>query len=185
MKLKKKVIAGALAAGLVMGAGGIAAAYFSAHASGTGTAVAGTYGWTVSTPTRTGPTRLFPGGPADTFVWTVTNTGSTTQVLKTYTLAATNYSTVTIVKSKTATHTSTVARNPTGSGYYTGCTETASTLTNFLVSPHPFAGRGAGTTVAPSGTATETATVALVTTGTQNACQGVVPYVTLTVHSKS
>jgi hypothetical protein len=41
MQFKKKVIAGALAAGLVMGAGGIAAAYFDAGGSGTGTAKVG------------------------------------------------------------------------------------------------------------------------------------------------
>lgn len=184
MKLSKKFIAVGLATGLAMGAAGIAAAYYTAHASGTGTATAATYSWTVKTPSKTGPTRLMPGGPADTFVWTVTNTGSTTQVLKTYTLAATNYSTVTVVKSTTAGHTSTVAINPTGSGYYSGCTETASTAKNFKVTTHSFAGRGAGTTVAAGASATETATVALVTTGTQNTCQGAIPNITLTVHTK-
>ena len=39
--LKKKYVAGALAAGLIMGAGGIAAAYFGVTGSGTGTAATG------------------------------------------------------------------------------------------------------------------------------------------------
>ena len=42
MKLKKKFIAGALAAGLVMGAAGIAAAYLGATGTGSGSATVGT-----------------------------------------------------------------------------------------------------------------------------------------------
>ena len=71
MQFKKKIIAGALAAGLVMGAGGIAAAYFTAGGAGTGSATVGTpatfsvTGGTVST--------LLPGSP-QTATFTVTNT---------------------------------------------------------------------------------------------------------------
>ena len=56
MKLKKKVIAGALAAGLVMGAGGIAAAYFTSSGTGTGTGTTGTaVAFTVTVGAPSGP----------------------------------------------------------------------------------------------------------------------------------
>lgn len=59
--LKKKFIAGALAAGLVMGAGGIAAAYLSASGSGTGSASVGS-AKTVSVVTITAKNWV-PGTP--------------------------------------------------------------------------------------------------------------------------
>lgn len=67
---KKKFIAGALAAGLVMGAGGIAAAYFTAGGTGTGSATVGhATRFTVSGGTVTG---LLPGSPK-TATFTVFN----------------------------------------------------------------------------------------------------------------
>lgn len=62
-RFKKRFIAGAMAAGMVMGAGGIAAAYFTATGTGTGSGSVGTPSpWTVTGGHVTGS--LYPGGPA-------------------------------------------------------------------------------------------------------------------------
>ena len=62
-RFKKRFIAGAMAAGMVMGAGGIAAAYFTATGTGTGTGTVGTPSpWIVNGGHVTGS--LYPGAPA-------------------------------------------------------------------------------------------------------------------------
>lgn len=91
---KKKFVAGALAAGLVMGAGGIAAAYFTATGSGSNTTTVGTMAtWTV-TVTNNVKHELYPyttftaaltNGAADSFAITVTNIGTGVQSYTTVT----------------------------------------------------------------------------------------------------
>ena len=71
---KKRYVAGALAAGLIMGAAGIAAAYFSATGTGTGKVNVGTA--TPFTVTQNGVPggKLYPGQSVTT-AFTITNTG--------------------------------------------------------------------------------------------------------------
>ena len=81
MQIKKKLIAGALAAGLVMGAGGIAAAYFTATGTGNGSGSVGhPTTWAVSVANTTSGT-LTPGGPSETINFTVTNPSTGNQYL--------------------------------------------------------------------------------------------------------
>ncbi|MDA8355780.1 MAG: hypothetical protein M0Z95_05690 [Actinomycetota bacterium] len=71
-KSKKAIIATALAAGLAAGASGIAAAYFTSTGTGAGSANVGHSSHvTVAETGHTGT--LYPGGPAETLTFTVTN----------------------------------------------------------------------------------------------------------------
>ena len=85
-RFKKKFVAITLASGLVLGAGGIAAAYFTASGTGTGTA-------TVGTPTQFTITQfatfgtLGPGGTPQTLTFRIANTYLTTAHLSTVTAA--------------------------------------------------------------------------------------------------
>ena len=73
LNFKKKYVAGALAAGLIMGAGGIAAAYFTATATGTGKLQVGSA--TPFTVTQNGvPAYVYPGQTVTTS-FHVVNTG--------------------------------------------------------------------------------------------------------------
>lgn len=74
---KKKVVAVGLAFGLAAGAGGIAAAYFTASGSGTGSASVGSPQTLSVTQTGT-PTTLYPGG-STTYTFKVTNPASFSQ----------------------------------------------------------------------------------------------------------
>lgn len=79
--LKKKFIAGALAAGLVMGAGGIAAAYFTASGSGTASgSVGSSHAWTVHVTTPSGGA-LYPGQGLEQFTYSIQNGGGGNQRL--------------------------------------------------------------------------------------------------------
>ena len=85
MKLKKKFIAGALAAGLVMGAGGIAAAYFTTTGSGSGSGTVGT----PTTVTLSGSVSLSEANPgtAETVTIDVTNPNTGNVTLGTVTIS--------------------------------------------------------------------------------------------------
>ena len=72
-KFRRKYVAGALAAGLIMGAGGIAAAYFTATATGTGKLQVGSA--TPFTVTQNGvPAYVYPGTTVTTS-FHIVNTG--------------------------------------------------------------------------------------------------------------
>ena len=73
----KKVAAVAVTAGLVLGGGGIAFAYFTSNGGGSGSASVGSSGSNDFTITSDGPsTALLPGNGAQPFDFTATNTGS-------------------------------------------------------------------------------------------------------------
>jgi hypothetical protein len=75
--LTKTMGAIALTAGLVLGGGGIAFAYFTSGGSGTGQATVGSTGRTDFAVTSSwSDTNLFPGSDAVPFTLTVQNTGS-------------------------------------------------------------------------------------------------------------
>lgn len=172
---KKKFVAGAAAAGLVMGAGGIAAAVFTASGSGPGAATVGTApgGLTVM-GTRLTPANgtLTPpattGAPASTLglVYKVTNNTAKAQIIT------------------TATATATITANTTGTitTYTSGNTVATCKASWFAVTFIEFM-----TTHLTSGSAT-TAYVEVsmpYSATTQNACSGARPQVTLTVPSHS
>lgn len=75
--LTKKIAAIALTAGLVLGGGGIAFAYFTSSGGGTGSATVGTTGGSdFSVTSSWADASLYPGTPAVPFTITVTNNGS-------------------------------------------------------------------------------------------------------------
>jgi hypothetical protein len=77
---KKRIAAVGLAGALVLGTAGMAAAFF-ASGSGTGQgSVAGGSVWSVSWNAPVGPP-LYPGGPAQTMTFNVTNDSSSTQTI--------------------------------------------------------------------------------------------------------
>jgi hypothetical protein len=79
--MNKKVATIGLAAGLLLGAGGAAFAYFTATGNGSGTGLTGsTTAWTVNSPTPTGGP-LYPDVGAETFAFTVTNNSNGSQGL--------------------------------------------------------------------------------------------------------
>lgn len=78
--MNKKVAAIGLAAGLVLGAGGAAFAYFTTTGSGTGSASTGSATALTITQTNT-VTGLVPGGPAGTIDLSVHNGAATAQTV--------------------------------------------------------------------------------------------------------
>lgn len=85
--LKKKYVAGALAVGLIMGAGGIAAAYFTATGTGTGTVSVGSATpFTVTQNAGSLSGKLYPGQYVTT-TFKITNTG---KGIEHYTLTSTD-----------------------------------------------------------------------------------------------
>lgn len=112
-KFKKKFIAGALAAGLVMGAGGIAAAYLATTGSGTGTATVGTP-TTVSVKSISAST--WGPGTAKKVAFSVTNPNSYTVHLATKaTISAHSITGCTTATADSATVTVTTATTAIGS----------------------------------------------------------------------
>ena len=80
----KKIIAVGAAAALTLGIAGTAFAYFTASGSGTGTAYVGSpTPWTVavSLDASSSGVDLYPGGVAETFDFTVLNSGAGAQAL--------------------------------------------------------------------------------------------------------
>lgn len=87
--MNKKVAAIAAAAGLTLGLGGAAFAYFTAQGNGSGTGLVGsTTAWTVNSPTPTGGP-LYPDVGAETFAFTVTNNSNGSQGLNAVTATVT------------------------------------------------------------------------------------------------
>lgn len=159
--VKKKYVAGALAAGLVMGAGGIAAAYFSATGSGSGAASVGhATPFSVTEASATG--ELYPG-QHETLSFNIRNTGKGIQH---YSIDASQ-----VALAKTGTD---IITAKTGAKI-TGCK--VSWFTTSIVG-----GTQAGT-LTPGHTAGFTVTVAMNNgTGsgaTQDACQTAHPSVTV------
>ncbi len=97
MQFKKKLVAGALAAGLVMGAGGIAAAYFTTTGSQSGGATVGAPGsWTFAfnSVSFTTGSAIYPG-TSEHVTTTIMYTGNGNAKLQTLTVAFTKQPTPT------------------------------------------------------------------------------------------
>lgn len=96
-KITKKLVAISAAAGIAMGAAGIAAAYFTANVTGTGHAVVGTSGTLTASFTQVSPAKLYPTG-TQTVTLKLTNAGTGKQH---YAVTAGDYS----LKTTTTNHT--------------------------------------------------------------------------------
>ena len=158
--LKKKYVAGALAVGLIMGAGGIAAAYFTATGTGTGKVSVGSATPFTVTQNSSPSGTLYPGQSVTT-AFTITNTGGGIQH---YTLTSTD-----IVPAMNATGTVITANTKTGNAV-PGCK--ASWFTTTIL------GGGGPHTLNPNASTTASVRVNMTNgtgSGTQNACQTTFP----------
>jgi hypothetical protein len=80
-KKNKRITAVIAAATVIAVGGGVAYAYWSSTGTGSGSAITGTStGFTVASSAATGDP-LTPGGPTETVAFTVTNSGSGSQML--------------------------------------------------------------------------------------------------------
>ena len=148
--ISKKTVAIGLTAGLILGAGGAAFAYFSSSGTGTGSATVGTSGGVNIAQTNT-VAGLVPNGPAQTIDYTVTNplTNPGSEFVNQVTVSVASVS---------------------GAGTLTGAGIDACTPSLFTVTQ----GLPIGQTLASGGTANGTATISLPDDGNnQDNCQGV------------
>jgi hypothetical protein len=167
---KKQLVAIALASGLVLGAGGIAAAYFSATGTGTATAsVARPVPFKVTVHTKSGIV-----GPGDPTVITFAVANTHPRATGTFPEAATD------PQAHVVTDTGLV----TTSGHaVAGCKSSWFTATASSMFRSTTGGTTLGThpLVAYDHNVRDAVTVTMATTGTQDSCIGVEPAVVLTI----
>jgi len=158
-KFSKKVMAIGAAAGITLGAAGIAAAYFTTTGTGTGHATVGSAtAFTVTSGTYLGT--LYPGTTTATVKFTIKNVGK-------------GHQEVTKATPSVATKTTDIVTNTSGTKV-TGCLAGWFAVSDGLASAN----------LAPNGTTTDTVTVTMHTTSvTQNKCEGAVPRIHLHVTS--
>jgi hypothetical protein len=157
---KKRIAAVALSGAVILGAAGVAAAFFTSTGTGTGQAAVGTASsWGVTAGAETGT--LLPGSGTATIPFTITNNSTGAQAYSTVTAAVATDGSGNVTSGGTAVP---------------GCLATWFTAT--AGTPAPVA----GTSIAASGTGTDTVTVTMSDSGTnQDACESVTPDITLSV----
>jgi hypothetical protein len=157
--MTKKVVAIGLATGLILGAAGVAVAYFTSTGTGTGTGTVGSpTSWGVSAGAATGT--MYPGHGSSSIVYTITNNGSGNQAITGLTAAMGTSGT-------NATH---------GGVAISGCL--AAWFTPVVGTPSP----ALNTSIQPGSTATVTVTVSMTdAAASQNSCAAAAPDVTLSV----
>jgi hypothetical protein len=170
-RLKKRYLALALASGVILGTGGIAAAYFSGGGTGTGSVhVTSPFGFKVAVHTRSGVT-----GPGDPTVITfaISNEGSSTPTVS-FPEVATNPHATIITKGGYVTSTGSKVTgcksswfHASASLYFKSTTGTVTLGTHPLVKVHH--------------NVRDAVTVTMTTTGTQDACAGKTPAIRLTI----
>lgn len=163
-KFSKKAAAIGLTAGIALGAGGIAAAYFLSTGTGSGSASTGTS--TSFTVAQTGAAvgKAYPGAGTSKVTFKITNPGSGHQLA----VVATTSASVASTGGTVITY-----ANPTAPAKVTGCKSSWYTAT----------ATAASTNLAPAGSTTNVVTVTLATTGPQTACKTASPKITLHVAS--
>jgi len=161
---KKRIVAGVLSVAILAATAGIAAAYFTAGGTGTGSATVGSSTpWTVSQTGSSGGPLLPNGATSDvTLTFTVTNGGTSAQSYNSLASNVDSSSTfITTGPNKTAV---------------TGCLAAWFTATKGTPSV------AAGTPVAVGGNFTETVVVDMPVNGTnQDLCQATTPNINLVV----
>lgn len=176
ISFKKKVVAGALAAGMVMGAGGIAAAYFGASGSGTATPTVGN-----SVPLSVKQTNVYYQTATGTSVGALYPTGLAQPVFTIQNVAVfPEHATTTVGDFAIVTDGDTIAATKTGTNAVIGCkaswfTISANGTTTVTVT---LGKHGSGTT-----SVNASVDVNMATTGTQLACAGKQPIVALSFTS--
>lgn len=174
---KKRFVGAALAAGLAMGAGGVAFAYFSATATGAGDADVGHYtahATVTFLDVGTNEAAIFPGTAGVRLTFTVTNTGTKPFRVATATAVVTRTTTTGYVFNSTTTSGHVIRGLPAPGCYSTWFTAHVTHTTG------PTSAVGA--TITPTTTHNQVVTVKMLTNGTtQNACQTVQPFVTLSI----
>ena len=164
--MSKKVVAIGLAAGITLGLGGAAFAYFTASGSGTGAAAVGDASsatWGITQTAELGT--MYPGQGSSAITYTITNDGSGNQALEATSLAAS------VNSDLSGPSAGDVMSN--GSAV-NGCL--ASWFTPAIGAPSI----SYGTSIAPGAAETVIVTVTMSdAASSQDACQGVSPVVSL------
>ncbi|MGP0110832.1 MAG: hypothetical protein ACLPR9_18595 [Acidimicrobiales bacterium] len=158
---KKRIAAVALSGAVILGTGGIAAAYFAASGSGSGHASVGAAGnWTVALSSDNSGV-LYPGSGSETLNYVITNNGPGALALQ---------SVAAVVVSD-------------GSGNITqGGSDVPNCQANWFGAVASAPNPALGVNIAPTTTATGTVTVTLGESGTnQTGCAGHDPDITLNV----
>jgi hypothetical protein len=178
---KKRFVGAALAAGLAMGMGGVAFAYFSTTATGAGDGDVATFTTKVTitfadlTANETPP--VFPG-TSETLTFTLTATSGNAHTVHVYSVTA---------KVTATTNGDVFASITTAGKQVKGSRATGCLASWFSVHVDHITGAtsAVGVTLTPGATHAQVVTLQMRTTGTQNACQGVQPFITVTasIHS--
>ena len=178
---KKRFVGAALAAGLAMGTSGVAFAYFSTTATGTGDGDVATFTTKVTitfadlTANETPP--LFPG-TTEMLSFTLTATSTNAHTVHVYSVTA---------KVTATTNGDVFASVTTATVQSKGAAVTGCLASWFSVHVDHMIGAtsAVGVTLTPGATHAQVVTLQMLTTGTQNACQGVQPFITVTasIHS--
>ena len=179
---KKRFVGAALAAGLAMGASGVAFAYFSTTATGAGDGDVATFSTTVHitfadlTANETPP--VFPG-TTEKLTFKLTATSGNAHKVHVYSVTAKVTSTPTTGEVFASITSSTVQ---TKGAAVTGC---YASWFSVHVDHTTGATSAVGVTLTPGTTHAQVVTLKMLTTGNQNACQGVQPFITMTasIHS--
>jgi hypothetical protein len=187
---KKKFVAGALAAGLMAGAGGIAVAYYSSTASGTGTVHANVKGTFAVTNVKIAHT-LTPGTSNVTLYADIQNTSATGNVsVRTIVVVITGTSKSTCPVTYFTFGGSTPWTGATGgSGTHGPATRTLKAPVKIAAGDYYNGSTSSGTTPTGFETASTSANALyglklnMKTTGTQNTCSGVTVTLKVTVDS--
>ena len=158
----KKVVAIGLAAGITLGLGGAAFAYFTAAGTGTANASVGDTGTWGIVQDGSAVGSMYSGQGSSAISYTITNLGSGNQALQSGDLQAAVYS------------------EPTTGDVESGTSDVANCLATWFT---PSAGTPTvayGTSIAPNATESVTVTVTMTDAATsQDACAGVSPVVSL------
>ena len=181
---KKRFVGAALAAGLAMGTSGVAFAYFSTTATGTGDGDVATFTTKVTitfadlSANETPP--IFPG-TTETLTFTLKATTGNTHKVHVYSVTAKVTSTPTtgeVFASITSTAGHVQTKGPAVAGCYASWFSVHVDHTTGATS-------AVGVTLTKGATHAQVVTLKMLTTGNQNACQGVQPFITMTasIHS--
>jgi hypothetical protein len=164
--MSKKVVAIGLAAGITLGLGGAAFAYFTASGSVSGAAAVGdatsaTWGITQSSETGT----MYPGQGSTAITYTIKNLGSGNQALESKTLAASVYSN---------------PNTPNAGDVMSNGSVVAGCLASWFTPAIGVPTTSYGTSILPGATENVTVTWSMTDDpSSQDACQGVSPVVSL------
>jgi hypothetical protein len=160
--MSKKVVAIGLAAGITLGLGGAAFAYFTAPGTGTAAAAVGDTGTWGIVQNNQATGLMYPGAGSSTITYTITNLGSGNQALESNDLAASVYS------------------EPNSGDVESNGSDVAGCLAIWFTPVVGTPTTAYGTSIAPNTKESVDVTVTMKDAGvSQDACEGVSPMVSL------